>query len=88
MNLEEIREQIDQLDSQIVELLTQRLALSSEVAEYKKANNLPIFHPEREAKVIEKVTTKTKPEYHIAMESIYNCIMEQSKQLQKQQLQD
>ena len=86
MNLEEIRKEIDQLDRQIAQLLTRRMECSNEVATFKKANGLPIYHPQRERQVIEKVRALTKAEYADALETIYNCIMQESKRNQQQLL--
>lgn len=54
MTLEEARKQIDEIDSQLMELFERRMNVVSEVALYKYENNLPIFHPEREKEVIMK----------------------------------
>ena len=81
MDLEEIRKEIDQLDRQIAQLLTRRMECS-----FKKANGLPIYHPQRERQVIEKVRALTKAEYADALENIYNCIMQQSKENQQRLL--
>lgn len=86
LDLSKIRDEIDGIDTQITELLTRRMNLSIEVAAYKKANNLPIYHPEREIKVIEKVTSKTKPEYTKAMTIIYQSIMDQGKIIQETEI--
>ena len=86
MNLEEIRKEIDQLDRQIAQLLTRWMECSNEVAAFKKANGLPIYHPQRERQVIEKVRALTKAEYADALETIYNCIMQESKRNQQQLL--
>ena len=59
---------------------------SNEVAAFKKANGLPIYHPQRERQVIEKVRALTKAEYADALETIYNCIMQESKRNQQQLL--
>lgn len=48
MNLEECREQIDLVDRQLIDLIRQRMEVSAQVAAYKKAHHLPLFHPERE----------------------------------------
>ena len=53
------------------------------MAACKKANNLPIYHPEREKQVIEKVCALTKAEYREPLAQIYQCIMDQSKEAQK-----
>lgn len=58
------------------------MEISGKVAAYKKANNLPIYHPEREKQVIER-SAPTKAEYREARPKIYQCIMDQSKEAQK-----
>ena len=63
LDLSQLRQRIDQLDHEIARLLTERMEISGKVAAYKKANNLPIYHPEREKQVIEKVCALTKAEY-------------------------
>lgn len=83
LDLPQLRQRIDQLDHEIARLLTERMEISGEVAVYKKANNLPIYHPEREKLVIEKVCALTKPEYRESLANIYQCIMDQSKKAQK-----
>ena len=55
--LEQLRGKIDVLDEQLVELLNRRARLALEVAEVKKQLNdtLPLYRPEREARVLERV---------------------------------
>lgn len=83
MDLEQIRTKIDRLDSQIAALLTERMELTNAVAAYKKENHLPVYHPQREQQVIEKVCSLTKEEYQSALTEIYRCIMEESKKNQR-----
>ena len=83
MNLEQIRTRIDQLDREIARLLTERMEITNEVAAYKKANNLPIYHPEREQQVIDKVCALTEEVYRPALQQIYHCIMDESKKNQQ-----
>ena len=83
LDLSQLRQRIDQLDHEIARLLTERMEISGEVAACKKANNLPIYHPEREKQVIEKVCALTKAEYREPLAKIYQCIMDQSKEAQK-----
>jgi chorismate mutase/prephenate dehydrogenase len=52
--LDELREQIDVLDSQLVDLLAKRAALTVKVGEYKSEVGMPIYVPEREAELIAK----------------------------------
>lgn len=52
--LELYREQINKIDAQMAKLFEERLQVVYDIAEYKKANNMPIFVKEREAQVIEQ----------------------------------
>ena len=55
MDLTQIRDRIDQLDRQIAALLTERMDITNEVAAYKIEHNLPVYHPEREKQVRERL---------------------------------
>jgi chorismate mutase/prephenate dehydrogenase len=52
VELNELRDQIDQVDKQMVDLLAQRLALVEKVGEVKSEQGLPIYVPEREAAML------------------------------------
>ena len=52
LDLDLIRQQIDKLDSELVELLAKRSALTAQVGRYKSKTGLPIYVPEREATLI------------------------------------
>ena len=43
MELNELRNQIDKVDDQIVQLFVERMGLSAQIADYKKENKLPIY---------------------------------------------
>ena len=46
MDLQELRNEINDIDSQLQELFNKRMQISFKVAEYKIANNMPVFvHP-------------------------------------------
>ena len=47
MDLTELRGQIDEIDDEIIKLFCRRMDIAAQVADYKKANNLPIFMPAR-----------------------------------------
>lgn len=50
--LADLREQIDAVDSRLMDLLAERLALVSQVGEIKGAHGLPIYAPDRERAMI------------------------------------
>ena len=55
MDLNEIRSEIDKIDDELVRLFCQRMHVAAQVADYKKANNLPIFQPARERAKLQDV---------------------------------
>lgn len=55
-DLTEIREKIDQLDDELLELFLRRMDLAEEVAAYKKEHNLPVLNRTREREILAKVT--------------------------------
>ena len=56
MEISELRNTIDKLDREIVELLVKRMGVSAEVAAYKIANNMPVLDKTREAALLEKIS--------------------------------
>jgi len=52
-DLKEIRQHLDRLDNALVLILAERMSLIPEVAEFKKANNIAQFQPDREKQIFE-----------------------------------
>jgi chorismate mutase/prephenate dehydratase len=50
-----LREQIDAIDRQLIELVSQRARLAAEVGRVKMADGTPVYRPEREAEVLRSV---------------------------------
>jgi chorismate mutase/prephenate dehydratase len=81
MNLDEIRQNIDSIDRQLVELICSRMNMSKAVAEYKVSNGMKVFDAAREKTILDKVG-QFGGEYGNAVRLIYGTIMEQSRALQ------
>lgn len=54
MDLEQLRDGINKIDHQLMELLDQRFELVKQVGAYKKENKLPIVDNDRQKLVLEK----------------------------------
>ena len=50
--LHELRQELDQLDREVVALFEKRMAIARQVAQYKLAHDLPVLDQSREAQVI------------------------------------
>ena len=84
LDLGKIREKIDKLDRQLVELLEERLEIVQEVAQFKKQTGKRIFDEEREKEVVQKNLKRVKnKELNHYIELILKDIMDSSKEYQK-----
>ena len=82
MELKDIRDQIDSIDDELVKLFVKRMNLSAQVADYKKANNLPIYVPARERDILQDVAQKAGPEMANYARVLYSMIFELSRSYQ------
>ena len=82
MELSEIRKDIDAIDKELVKLFCQRMALSEKVADYKKANNLPILAPAREREILKDVAQKAGPDLANYTRVLYSMLFELSRSYQ------
>lgn len=56
MTLESLRNQIDSIDDQLLNLLNQRMELVRQVGELKRSSNAVIYRPERELQIVDRLT--------------------------------
>ena len=82
MDLTEIRQEIDGIDQELVRLFCARMNLSAQVADYKKANNLPISVPARERAILQKVAQMAGPEMENYTRVLYSMLFELSRSYQ------
>ena len=59
MELSEIRQRIDTIDDQLLNLFLDRMALSEEVAAYKESHHLPLLNKQREREILADVSRKS-----------------------------
>ena len=62
MEISELREKIDAIDTELVKLFTERMGIAAQVADYKKERNLPIYVPAREREILQSVAQQAGPE--------------------------
>ena len=82
MELQELRGRIDQIDDQLVKLFAQRMDVAAQIADYKKAENLPIFVPAREREKLVDVAQKAGPEMGNYTRVLYSMLFELSRSYQ------
>lgn len=85
MDLLEIRNEIDEIDAQIVKLYEERMEACKKVAEYKIENGKKVFDKVREAEKIKKVKSLTSNDFNShGVEELFEQIMSVSRKLQYQ----
>lgn len=83
MSLSSLRNQIDELDSQILELFLKRINVCREIAKLKKLNNTPIENSSRENEILENVKAFSGDDF-IYSEALFKKIFSICKDVQKE----
>lgn len=82
MDISELRQEINEIDEELVKLFVRRMGISCQVAEYKRQNNLPIFVPAREREILKKVAEQAGSDMGAYTRVLYSMIFELSRSYQ------
>ena len=82
MDLNQLRTEIDSIDKELVSLFTRRMTISGQIADYKRANDLPIFVPSRERAILREVAQMAGPDMGNYAQVLYSLIFELSRSYQ------
>jgi chorismate mutase/prephenate dehydratase len=87
MDLGQLRDELDVIDRQIVELYEKRMDVCSQVAAYKIENGKRVFDKEREKQKLETVASLTHNEFNArGIKDLFEQIMSISRKLQYQMI--
>lgn len=87
MDLKELRQKIDAIDKQMVDLYEQRMEISKQVAEFKISTGKQVFDKTREIEKLKSVKSLTHNEFNShGIEELFEQIMSMSRKLQYQML--
>jgi chorismate mutase len=85
MDIADWRKKIDELDRQLVDLLSERARAALEIGRLKRDTSLPIYEPERERAVFQNVQDLNKgPLPGRDLVRIYERIMDVMRNVQKE----
>ena len=74
--LKPLRDQIDEIDAQLLALLNERARVAQQVGHVKAETNAPVFRPEREAQVLARIAdTNPGPLLSSDLQSIFREVM-------------
>ena len=82
LNLTELREEINKIDEDIVELFKRRMDIAASVAEYKKEHSLPVLDAARERALLERISSLAGDELDGYARTLYHTVLDVSKAYQ------
>ena len=82
MNLQELREKIDEVDGQLVQLIEQRMDIAGQIADYKKENHLPVLDAAREREKLARVSAAARADMQDYTRVLYSLLFELSRSYQ------
>lgn len=88
MDIEELREKMDEIDRQMAALFEARMKTSLEIVAYKKENHLHIRDTAREAEVLRQAAEAVSPEYRSGVQRLFALMMAMSRESQEQKLEE
>ena len=87
MEISDWREKIDELDVQIVRLINQRAEAARAIGELKRAADLPVYEPQREQAVFDRVRAANPGPWGDAdLLHVYERIIDVMRTLQRRDL--
>lgn len=85
--MEDLRNIINKIDIELIELLTKRMNISKEIAEYKIKNNIDIYDPIRENIILNKYKEElNNNKYSENIIEIMKKIIIESKRVQENEI--
>ena len=86
MNIEDLRNKIDGIDSEMCRLFAERMQVVTDIARYKKENNMVVYHPSRARAVLQNISKQLGPEFEGYGRSLYRTIFDLSESYQTRML--
>lgn len=86
MEINELRNQIDEIDAQLVDLFKRRMNVAADVAEYKRQNNMKVLDASRERALLQKVSELSGEEFEDYTRTLYATVLDLSRSYQHKRL--
>lgn len=79
-SIDKLRNAIDEIDEEILNLLNKRIEIAQRIGRIKKENNLPVYVPEREETIISRLKRKNPgPINEQSIQNVFNVIIEETR---------
>jgi chorismate mutase len=85
--LEALRKSIDDLDGRILQLVAERVKVVLAVGQFKRENNLAVYDPERERKMLERLCSQApEPLDGDTVRRIFERLIDESRRIEQYSL--
>ncbi|ACM21185.1 chorismate mutase [Geotalea daltonii FRC-32] len=84
MQIDDYREKIDQLDSELLRIFNERAGLALKIGEIKKGLALPVYDPSREKKIFQRMKAENPgPLDDQAIVRLFERVIDESRRLER-----
>ena len=84
MDIGQWRKRIDEIDTKLAELLSERSRCVIEIGKIKREHQLPVYDPEREKQIFERVTRNNRgPLEDEALRRLFERIIDESRRVER-----
>ena len=74
MGIEILREEINRIDTELMELIQARMKISTKIGDYKNKNGLPVFDGTREDAILEKISHTVGEDLVESVQELYRLL--------------
>ncbi len=86
-NLDDLRRGIDAVDQQILKLLHERVRLVMAVGEYKRERGMPVYDPDRERALLERLCNAAEPPLDAdTIRRIFERLVDESRRIEQRHI--
>jgi chorismate mutase len=84
MTIDDLRREIDRLDSDLLRIFNQRADFALKIGEIKKARGLPVYDPAREKKIFQRMKEENPgPLDDDAIVRLFERVIDESRRLER-----
>ena len=84
MTIDDIRESIDRLDSELLRIFNERASLALSIGHLKKGLDLPVYDPAREKRIFTRMTAENHgPLDDQAIVRLFERVVDESRRLER-----
>ena len=84
MTIDDIRQEIDRLDSELLGIFNKRAELALQIGELKKGLGLPVYDPAREKRIFQRMKAENRgPLDDQAIIRLFERVVDESRRLER-----